>query len=111
MDGSSYRSDPWWVRVPATVPEMAEALGLACNGKSCSCPACGAERRGSSDRRLAVLLTPDRRGWRCPRCDGTGPRFVRVGTGRRSRAAYRLAELEAWLEARSFASTAEEVAP
>ena len=44
------------------------------------------------------------------RCDGTGPRFVRLGTGRRSRAAYRLSDLEAWLEARSFTSTAEEVA-
>jgi predicted DNA-binding transcriptional regulator AlpA len=45
------------------------------------------------------------------RCDGTGPRFVRLGTGRRSRAAYRLEDLQAWLEARSFTSTAEEVAP
>ncbi len=45
------------------------------------------------------------------RCDGTGPRFVRLGTGRRSRAAYRFEDLEAWLEARSFTSTAEEVAP
>jgi hypothetical protein len=34
---------------------------------------------------------------------------VRLGTGRRSRAAYRLSDLEAWLEARSFSSTAEEV--
>jgi predicted DNA-binding transcriptional regulator AlpA len=44
------------------------------------------------------------------RCQGTGPRFLRLGSGRRSPAAYRMADLEAWLEARSFQSTAEEVA-
>ena len=43
------------------------------------------------------------------RWKGTGPRFVRLGTGPRSRAAYRMADLESWLEARSFKSTAEEV--
>lgn len=42
------------------------------------------------------------------RYQGRGPRFVRLGTGRQSPAAYRLADLEAWLEARSFQSTAEE---
>jgi len=42
------------------------------------------------------------------RCQGKGPRFVRLGTGRQSPAAYRLADLEAWVESRSFASTAEE---
>ena len=42
------------------------------------------------------------------RCQGKGPRFVRRGTGRHSPAAYRLADLEAWVDSRSFASTAEE---
>ncbi len=42
------------------------------------------------------------------RCQGAGPRFVRLGTGPRARACYRLADLEAWLDARSFSSTAEE---
>ncbi len=42
------------------------------------------------------------------RCRGVGPRFVRLGTGPRSPVAYRLSELEAWLDARSFSSTAEE---
>jgi hypothetical protein len=42
------------------------------------------------------------------RHQGKGPRFVRLGTGRHSPAAYRLADLEAWVDARSFQSTAEE---
>jgi len=42
------------------------------------------------------------------RCQGKGPRFVRLGVGRQSPAAYRLADLEAWVDSRSFSSTAEE---
>jgi predicted DNA-binding transcriptional regulator AlpA len=62
-----------------------------------------------SSREAASLLGVRPLTLRKWRCDGTGPRFVRLGTGRRSRAAYRLSDLEAWLEARSFSSTAEEV--
>jgi hypothetical protein len=42
------------------------------------------------------------------RCQGKGPRFVRMGIGPQSPAAYRLADLEVWVESRSFQSTAEE---
>ncbi len=64
----------------------------------------------------ALLTTPQAAAWlnlkpqtlRKWRHQGKGPRFVRLGTGRQSPAAYRLSDLEAWLEARSFQSTAEE---
>lgn len=63
-----------------------------------------------------LLTTPQAAAWlnlkpqtlRKWRWQGTGPRFVRLGISPQSPAAYRLADLEAWLEARSFASTAEE---
>ena len=71
----------------------------------------------SSTAKRAVLSTSEAAQWlgvrpqtlRKWRWKGTGPRFVRLGTGPRSRAAYRMADLESWLEARSFKSTAEEV--
>lgn len=37
------------------------------------------------------------------RVSGTGPRFTKAGR----RVLYRISELEAWVEARTFASTAE----
>ena len=45
------------------------------------------------------------RNWRCR---GGGPRYVRRGIGLRSHAAYTKAELDAWLEARTFANTTAE---
>lgn len=42
------------------------------------------------------------------RCRGCGPAYVRVGTGPRTRAAYRRADLDAWLGAHTFKSTAAE---
>ena len=53
----------------------------------------------------ALLTSPQAATWlnvkpqtlRKWRCQGKGPRFVRLGTGRQSPAAYRLADLEAWL--------------
>ncbi|MCB1484691.1 MAG: helix-turn-helix domain-containing protein [Hyphomicrobiaceae bacterium] len=41
------------------------------------------------------------------RSNGTGPAFIRLGHGRRSRIAYRIEDLEAWLNANRFQSTAE----
>ena len=41
------------------------------------------------------------------RSAGTGPAFIRLGPGRRARIAYRRAELEAFLDANTFRSTAE----
>lgn len=59
---------------------VASALGLevqkprGASGGSCSCPACGAERRHPSrqDRRLAVGVRSDGLGWRCYQCDASG---------------------------------------
>jgi len=39
---------------------------------------------------------------------GKGPKYVRIGDSLRSRVAYRLSDLEAWVEARTFQSTAAE---
>jgi predicted DNA-binding transcriptional regulator AlpA len=41
------------------------------------------------------------------RVQGGGPRFIKVGPGKRSRVLYRLAEINAWLEKQSFGSTSE----
>jgi hypothetical protein len=57
------------------VAEVAIALGLEVrpNGRSLGpCPACQAPRRGSSDARGPVGLTPDGLGWRCHRCAAAG---------------------------------------
>jgi len=66
---------PWWTQVDATVSEVAAVLGLSVARRSCSCPACGAEKRSSrnrGDRRGPVGFTPDGNGWRCHRCDVGG---------------------------------------
>ena len=42
------------------------------------------------------------------RCAGTGPAYVRLGHGGAARAAYRRADLDAWIAERTFASTSAE---
>lgn len=42
------------------------------------------------------------------RLTGAGPSYVRLGSGPAARAAYRPADLDAWLTARTFAHTAAE---
>ena len=62
------------------VLEVARALGLeareprGASGGQCACPACGAVRRHPSrhDRRLAVGVRREGRGWRCYECDAHG---------------------------------------
>jgi hypothetical protein len=44
------------------------------------------------------------------RLNGGGPRYIRMGRGKAARVGYRLSDLEAWLEARTFESTSEETA-
>lgn len=41
------------------------------------------------------------------RVDGTGPRFYKVGPGRRAKVVYRVADLEDWLRQFQFGSTSE----
>lgn len=87
------------------VLEVAKALGLktaaarGAAGGAFSCPACGAERRHPSrrDRRLAVGVRSEGRGWRCYQCDAhgdqlhlvafalEGSRFDRLGPERKMR--------------------------
>lgn len=41
------------------------------------------------------------------RVEGTGPRFLKAGPGKRARVFYRIADLDAWLEGTLFTSTSE----
>ncbi|MEZ5773690.1 MAG: helix-turn-helix domain-containing protein [Hyphomicrobiaceae bacterium] len=41
------------------------------------------------------------------RVDGTGPRYYKVGPGRRAKVVYRVADLEEWLQQFQFGSTSE----
>ena len=41
------------------------------------------------------------------RVEGTGPKYLKAGAGTRSRVLYRLADLDTWLDTRSFSSTSE----
>lgn len=44
------------------------------------------------------------------RVDGTGPTYLKAGAGTRSRVLYRLSDLDAWLQGRSFSSTSQYIA-
>lgn len=55
----------------------------------------------------ADLLRISRRTLERMRVDGSGPRYLKVGTGKRSRVLYRETEIEAWLTKLSFGSTSE----
>lgn len=57
------------------VAEVGATFGLAVDrsGRALRpCPVCGAEQRGSSDRRSPIGTTPDAAGWRCHRCGAGG---------------------------------------
>ena len=41
------------------------------------------------------------------RVDGNGPRYIKVGVGKRSRVLFREPEIEAWLSQFCFGSTSE----
>ena len=41
------------------------------------------------------------------RVDGNGPRFLKAGTGKRSRVLYRLEDIQSWLESQAYYSTSE----
>lgn len=87
-----------WIELhrDAQVIEVAPCLGLlvsrsrGASGGSCACSACGAERRHtkSGDKRGAVGIRRDGRGWRCFQCDASGDALDFVAyalTGRRLR--------------------------
>lgn len=41
------------------------------------------------------------------RVQGTGPRYIKAGRGKRAKVLYRIADLQEWLEATTFQSTSE----
>lgn len=41
------------------------------------------------------------------RVQGTGPRYIKAGRGKRAKVLYRVADLQEWLEATTFQSTSE----
>jgi predicted DNA-binding transcriptional regulator AlpA len=55
----------------------------------------------------ADLMRISRRTLERMRVDGTGPRYIKAGPGKRSRVLYRQSEIVAWLEKRSYGSTSE----
>ena len=55
----------------------------------------------------AALLRISRRTLERHRVIGTGPRYLKVGPGKRARVLYRASDVEAWLTSFSFGSTSE----
>lgn len=55
----------------------------------------------------ATLLRLSKRTLERMRVEGTGPRYMKAGPGKRARVLYRQADLISWVEARTFSSTSE----
>lgn len=51
-----------------TIRDLLPVFGIPNDSRTCACPACGAERRGKSERRYAFGLRGDGRGGKCHRC-------------------------------------------
>lgn len=92
---------PQWIRDASglSVSAVARELGLTAGSRRSwgPCPACRADRRGSSDRRGPIGVDPDDRGWCCHRCDARGSALILVAlavTGSRRCTP----EVRAWLE-------------
>ncbi len=98
--------DGWIARIKAMgVAGVAAAVGLeeVRKGSWGSCPACTNEKRGSRDRRGAIGIRRDGRGWACHACKTTGDAvslaaWVLLGTPRPAN----WHELRAALEARGI---------
>lgn len=56
---------------------------------------------------VAEILRVSRRTLERMRVEGTGPRYLKVGPGKRSRVIYREQEILTWLETFNFGSTSE----
>ena len=56
---------------------------------------------------VAELLRISRRTLERMRVEGTGPRYLKVGPGKRSRVLYRQQEVLAWMDKFQFSSTSE----
>jgi predicted DNA-binding transcriptional regulator AlpA len=64
--------------------------------------------RHITTRQLAHLLGYRAQTLRKWRVEGRGPRYVRLGDGPGARVVYRVADVEQWLTARTFAGTGQE---
>jgi len=51
----------------------------------------------------AALIAMSPKSLRCMRCDRTGPRCLKLGSGKQARVSYRRSDLEAWIRARVVA--------
>ena len=115
---------PSWIDAArrADVPAVAEALGLSLDRNRRAlrpCPGCGAEQRGSQDKRGPMGMTLDRRGWRCFRCDAAGDALDLVavrfhGSKLRDLTAEQRADVRAWYADRGWCDdggTGRETAP
>ena len=58
-------------------------------------------------KEAALYLRLSRRTLERYRVQGTGPRYIKAGPGKRARVRYRREDLQAWLEGFVFTSTAE----
>ena len=56
---------------------------------------------------VAERLRISRRTLERMRVDGTGPRYIKVGPGKKSRVLYREADVVAWIDQYQFGSTSE----
>lgn len=56
---------------------------------------------------VADILRISRRTLERMRVEGTGPRYIKVGPGKRSRVLYRQQDVETWLGKFNFGSTSE----
>ena len=93
----------------AALDTVAGELGMEARaGRSLlPCPGCGAEQRGSRDRRGPIGLTHNGHGWRCHRCQAGGDAIdmaaYMVGGGRLAELGHDgKARLRAWFAARGW---------
>ena len=64
-------------------------------------------RRYLNSEEAARILRLSARTLERMRVEGTGPKYLKAGRGTRARVLYRPTDLDAWLESRTFNSTAE----
>lgn len=60
-----------------------------------------------TSKETAALLRVSSRTLERMRVEGNGPRYLKVGPGKRARVLYRQADIETWLAKYSFGSTSE----
>lgn len=66
-------------------------------------------RRYLNSEEAARILRLSARTLERMRVEGSGPKYLKAGRGTRARVLYRPADLDAWLESRTFNSTSEYV--